>query len=105
MQAGFTNKSTVPDMEDKRITCRDCGNEFIFSVSEQEFYKEKGFENEPVRCKPCRNNRKSQRGAGPGGQRQMYEVTCAECGKQTEVPFRPTGEKPVYCRDCFNKNK
>lgn len=90
-------------MEDKRILCRDCGQEFIFSVSEQEFYKEKGFENDPVRCKNCRNSRKANRaGSGP---RQMYPVTCAECGKQTEVPFRPTGEKPVYCRDCFNKSK
>lgn len=90
-------------MEDKRIQCRDCGQEFIFSVSEQEFYREKGFENDPVRCKGCRNNRKASRGVG--GARQMYQVTCAECGKETEVPFRPTGEKPVYCRDCFNRKK
>jgi CxxC-x17-CxxC domain-containing protein len=31
----------------------------------------------------------------------MYAATCAECGKATEVPFRPNGQKPVFCRDCF----
>jgi len=35
---------------------------------------------------------------------EMHEVICAKCGKETEVPFKPTGDKPVYCRDCFDKN-
>lgn len=48
-------------MEDKKITCKDCGNEFTFTVGEQEFYKEKGFENEPQRCLECRNAKKRQR--------------------------------------------
>lgn len=47
-------------MEDKKLTCKDCGKEFVFSVGEQEFYKEKGFENTPVRCTECRKNRKQQ---------------------------------------------
>ena len=47
-------------MTDKTITCRDCGSEFIFSVGEQEFYKEKGFDNEPVRCVSCRRAKKEQ---------------------------------------------
>ena len=40
--------------EDKTLTCKECGNEFIFSAGEQEFYAEKGFVNEPQRCKECR---------------------------------------------------
>ena len=48
-------------MEDKTIVCKDCGKEFIFTVGEQEFYKEKGFENDPVRCPECRRARKQQR--------------------------------------------
>ena len=48
-------------MEDKKITCKDCGKEFIFTVGEQEFYKEKGLDNEPKRCKECRNRRKATR--------------------------------------------
>ena len=47
-------------MEDKKLICKDCGQEFIFTVGEQEFYKEKGFENEPVRCADCRRSRKQQ---------------------------------------------
>ena len=47
-------------MQDKVIVCKDCGQEFIFTVGEQEFYKEKGFDNEPVRCPACRRARKQQ---------------------------------------------
>ena len=47
-------------MEDKKIICKDCGKEFIFTVGEQEFYKEKGFENEPTRCISCRRAKKQQ---------------------------------------------
>lgn len=48
-------------MADKTINCKDCGNEFLFTESEQAFYKEKGFENEPQRCPDCRRARKQQR--------------------------------------------
>ncbi|HOY66402.1 MAG TPA: zinc-ribbon domain containing protein [Candidatus Ozemobacteraceae bacterium] len=94
-------------MEDKTINCRNCGKPFTFTVSEQQFYKERGFEHEPVRCKGCRDQRKTTRGgpsSGPGP-KQMHTVTCSECGQETQVPFKPTGEKPVYCRDCFNKRR
>ncbi len=47
-------------MTDKTLTCRDCGSEFVFTVGEQEFYKEKGFDNEPTRCAPCRRAKKEQ---------------------------------------------
>ncbi len=47
-------------MTDKTIVCRDCGSEFVFSVGEQEFYKEKGFDNEPTRCAACRRAKKEQ---------------------------------------------
>ena len=39
---------------DKTLVCKDCGNEFVFTAGEQEFYAEKGFQNEPTRCKACR---------------------------------------------------
>ena len=48
-------------MPDKIITCKDCGVEFAFTEGEQAFYKEKGFENEPLRCPGCRKKRKTQR--------------------------------------------
>jgi CxxC-x17-CxxC domain-containing protein len=37
--------------------------------------------------------------------REMYKATCAECKKETEVPFKPDGTRPVYCRECFQKRK
>lgn len=90
---------------DKNLSCKECNNEFVFSASEQEFYAEKGFTNEPARCPECRAARKAQaKGGRPGGgrpQREMFPATCASCGKETTVPFQPTGDKPVYCRDCF----
>ena len=46
---------------DKTLVCKDCGNEFVFTAGEQEFYAEKGFQNEPTRCKACRQARKASR--------------------------------------------
>ena len=48
-------------VEDIKITCKDCGEEFVFSIKEQEFYKQLGFESQPVRCKACRQKRKAAR--------------------------------------------
>lgn len=47
-------------MKDKTIKCKDCGAEFTFTVRDQEFYKEKGFTNEPQRCKDCRDKKKAE---------------------------------------------
>jgi CxxC-x17-CxxC domain-containing protein len=82
---------------DRTLTCKDCGASFDFTVREQEFYAAKGFENDPARCPECRDARKRER----RGTREMHPVVCAQCGVTTEVPFLPTGQKPVYCRDCF----
>lgn len=88
--------------QDRYLTCRDCGEEFLFSASEQEFFAEKGFTNDPGRCPGCRAARRNRNRDGSGRQnRQMYAVVCAACGKETEVPFQPRGDKPVYCRDCY----
>ena len=95
--------------QDKTLQCSDCSQEFTFTAGEQEFYASRDFQNEPRRCPECRRAKKSQRyGNGEYGNRaprQMFPVTCADCGKDTEVPFEPRGDKPVYCRDCYDKNK
>jgi len=92
-------------MEDKTIICKDCGNEFVFTVQEQEFYAEKGFQNEPARCLSCRRSRKQQmnRRGEDRSERQLYTVNCSNCGVETQVPFKPSGIRPVYCRDCFQR--
>lgn len=85
--------------EDKTLICKECGKEFVFTAGEQEFYAEKGFVNEPQRCKDCRAARKNA--ARP--ERQMFTATCASCGCEAKVPFEPHGDRPVYCSECFAK--
>ena len=91
--------------EDKQLQCSDCGAEFTFSAEEQELFQSKGYTNEPKRCPECRQARKSERygNSSYGAPRQMFPATCAECGKETEVPFQPRGDRPVYCSDCYRK--
>ena len=105
--------------EDKTIVCVDCGQEFTHSAEDQSRYAERGFTNEPKRCRTCRDKRKSQGGGGPrssgGGQggggggfhpaRESYDAVCAGCGAHTTVPFKPTQGRPVYCRDCFRSKR
>lgn len=88
--------------QDKTLICKDCGNEFVFTAGEQEFYDSKGFTNEPQRCKSCRNAKKMQ---DRGGSREMYSTTCAACGNEAKIPFKPREDRPVYCSECFSKMK
>jgi CxxC-x17-CxxC domain-containing protein len=96
---------------DKVIKCRDCGEEFVFTAGEQAFYRERGFQHEPTRCRRCRENKKMSGGGGMGGgamssgPREFHDAVCSSCGTATQVPFRPTPGKPVYCRDCFQASK
>lgn len=106
-------------MQDKTLTCRDCNKEFTFTASEQEFFAQKGFTNEPGRCPECRAIQKAQRGGGgyssggysSGGyssgrsSREMFPAVCAQCGKQTEVPFQPRNDRPVYCSECYSSQR
>jgi len=96
---------------EKILNCKDCEKDFEFTVTEQEFFAQKGFTNEPGRCPECRAARKAKNGnqggggfsggASSRGPREMFPAVCATCGKETTVPFRPSGDKPVYCRECF----
>jgi CxxC-x17-CxxC domain-containing protein len=104
---------------DKTLTCSDCSQEFAFTASEQQFYADRQF-SEPRRCPSCRASRKAARGDSGGGYsgggyssgggydrgpREMFSATCASCGREAQVPFRPNGTKPVYCSDCFQKQR
>ena len=110
---------------DEQLACTDCGGQFVFSAGEQEFFATKGFQNKPNRCPDCRAARKAGRSGGGGGgggarsggggggggggagygAREMFSVTCSQCGQTAEVPFQPRGDKPVYCRDCFQSHR
>lgn len=93
---------------DKTLVCSDCSESFTFTAGEQEFHASKGFTREPRRCPNCRRLKKQQNGdaGGFGGgdrrpPRQLFDATCASCGKEAKVPFEPRGDRPVYCSDCF----
>lgn len=109
---------------DKTLTCRDCGQPFVFTAGEQEFYAQKGFTNQPSRCPDCRRAAKASRSGGdrdsygggsysggggggyaPRGERTMHPAVCSSCGQETMVPFVPTSGKPVYCSDCFRNQR
>jgi CxxC-x17-CxxC domain-containing protein len=89
--------------QDKELTCRDCSKTFVFSAGEQDFFSAKGLVNEPKRCPNCRILMRVQRnGDDPS---RTAEVSCAECGSPTRVPFQPKGYRPVYCSYCFRAKK
>lgn len=90
---------------DKTLVCKDCGQEFTFTAGEQEFYAEKGFTNEPQRCKACRSARKGASRGNNGEARQMFDAVCVECGAPCKVPFQPREDRPVYCSDCFRNRQ
>lgn len=87
--------------EDKTLKCKECGNEFTFTAGEQEFYAEKGFQNEPQRCKACRDKRKNVNREA----REMFTGVCAECGGPATVPFQPTSDRAIYCSKCFEERR
>ncbi|MGH2450085.1 MAG: zinc-ribbon domain containing protein [Candidatus Limnocylindria bacterium] len=94
---------------DITLTCKDCGNQFLFTAGEQEFYQQRGLTNQPGRCQDCRAARKASGGGrstgGYGGPREMFTATCSSCGQEARVPFQPRGDKPVYCSSCFETHR
>jgi CxxC-x17-CxxC domain-containing protein len=92
--------------QDRVMTCRDCGQEFIWTAGEQQFYASKGLENPPGRCPSCRAAaRAARQSAGSGGSmrpREFFPAVCDRCGVQTQVPFLPRNDRPVYCSNCFD---
>src|SRR5207249_9242544 len=101
--------------QDRQLTCVECGQPFTDTADDQAFRADRGFTNEPRRCPDCRQARRNDRGGGGGGGyggrssygggeggggygdaargggRPMFDVVCASCGKETQVPFQPRG--------------
>ena len=121
---GRTRRSCFLYGQDKTLVCADCNQEFTFTASEQQFYADRQF-SEPRRCSSCRAAKKAARGDTGGGSyssggysgggrsdggyssgpREMFSATCSSCGREAQVPFRPSGAKPVYCSDCFTSQR
>ncbi len=97
-------------LSDTTLTCRDWGQPFVFTVREQEYDASRGFDNPPGRCPDCRAAHKAERGgerqpSTHRGTREMFSATCASCGKEAQVPFQPSGDRPVYCSDCYRDHR
>ena len=97
------------NFQDKTLVCVECSQSFTFSAEDQSYHSERQY-TDPKRCPSCRQARRAsrdQRGGGFGAMsdRQMYPVTCAQCGKAAEVPFQPRGDRPVYCSDCYRERR
>ncbi len=96
-----------PEIENKNIVCVDCGGDFIWTIGEQIFFRDKGLENPPKRCRDCKQAKNDRlaavNNAQKSGIKQKVEVAvhCARCGAYTTVPFYPSQGRPVYCRSCF----
>jgi CxxC-x17-CxxC domain-containing protein len=95
------------EFQDKFLRCVDCGDEFLFTAGEQLFFHDKHFQNPPKRCRTCKTKRVAALNGNGGGPRGHVETqtVCAQCGKETTVPFRPTQGRPVLCRDCFQQRR
>ena len=92
---------TEVEFVDETLVCKECGNEFVFTAGEQQFYKEKGFLNKPKSCKACRDAKKNAAKAP----REYFETTCAQCGGVAKVIFQPSNDRPVYCSACFEERR
>lgn len=91
---------------DKTLICRECNKEFTFTSGEQEFFNLKGLQNEPARCPDCRQQRRKRKPQDIEPKRRDFTtVKCAECGQDTEIPFKPTQGRPVYCNNCYRSKK
>lgn len=91
--------------EDKKLTCRDCQKEFVWTAGEQEFFAQKGFDKPPIRCTDCRKKKKDRQqkpeAAPVENTGAIYEITCSKCSKKTEVSFQPRNPKDILCSSCF----
>ena len=113
------------DLTDQTLVCATCGQTFSFTAQEQSFYREKGFQHTPKRCRDCRRAKRAMQSPGNGGgshpragrngnsqppldpsaQPTIYDAVCSSCGGAVQLSFRPDGVRPVYCRPCFEERR
>ncbi|MBC7796937.1 MAG: zinc-ribbon domain containing protein [Pyrinomonadaceae bacterium] len=100
-------KTTESEFPDRFIKCIDCDESFVWTSGEQTFFRDKGLQNPPKRCRDCKQAKNDRitaiNEAQTAGIKQKIEVAidCAGCGASTTVPFYPSQGRPVYCRSCF----
>lgn len=111
------------EFTDQTLVCATCGQSFVFTAQEQAFYREKGFQHTPKRCRDCRRAKRAMQPSDNGGGAQarsgrnggaqrdpdaqpvLYDAVCSACGGSVQLSFRPDGVRPVYCRSCFDERR
>ena len=106
----------VVNYTDRDLSCLDCNTDFTFSSDDQSFHAAKGY-SDPKRCPNCRKAARTARNSGGGnrggggcfsrdrGPRELFSIQCSDCNKEAKVPFNPSGDRPVYCSECFDSHK
>lgn len=90
---------------DKKLVCKDCGKEFVWSAGEQKFFADKGFTNAPIRCADCRKKKKEGTSDKTSQISQvLQQIKCKNCGKTSEIPFQPRNPDNILCSECFEKS-
>ena len=127
-------RNKIQELTSQELTCVDCNRTFSLPASEQLFRREQGL-TDPESCPECRLRQRAarnadlislyervnassshgeyrdrrrkapSRGGQPEGVRQRFNTGCASCGAETQVPFVPRGDRPVYCRACYNAHR
>lgn len=87
------------ELADKKIACKDCGKEFTWTVSEQEYFQSKGLKNKPTRCRDCRKLNRAR------VESEYFKITCSGCKQVGEALFKPQDPSAkIYCKNCFEAN-
>ena len=92
----------MTNFQDKKLTCQECGMEFVWDASEQAYFAKKGFKEIPKRCRACREKRKIER---EKEKEKEKEITCAKCGKKATTASETGEDEETICMDCFVKEQ
>jgi CxxC-x17-CxxC domain-containing protein len=91
---------------DIQLTCSDCGQDFTFTAADQTFFQERVYSPKKVSMFSLHKHKHDQGGSGyRSAPAQGTPVICSGCGQPTTVPFEPRGDRPVFCRDCYQARK
>jgi CxxC-x17-CxxC domain-containing protein len=85
-------------LQDRELVCQDCNQTWTFTAEEQQWMIDRGFLNEPKRCKACRQARRDK-------SRGEYQIICSQCGKADAVNFLPRDDSDILCHECYRNKK
>ena len=93
-------------LENKWLVCKDCKRKFVFTVEDQKYFGQKGWD-DPIRCDYCRRQKKllNLRDDIKLAEEMKFSEVCDKCGRQFYTKFRRKQGERIYCDDCFKEIK